>query len=420
MMANKEISRTNKPESRLFYGYIVVAVVFFILMVATGVNNSFTLFFKPMLADFNWTRAVTSGAFSISVIISGVLGMAMGLLADRFGPRLVLTLCGLLTGLGYLLMSQVGTLWQLYLFYGVIIGIGTSGTWVPLLSSIARWFVQKRSLMTGIVTTGVGIGTIIAPPLISRSIINYGWRLSYIILGGILLVLIVFAAQFLKRDPARVGQLPYGEKEAKQQVLKSGARDFSLKEAVGTNQFWFAFIMLFCGGFCNLSIGVHLVPHITELGVSTIGAANILAVTGVVSILGNFVLGGAADRIGNRRVFIIAFILTAADLFWLVPAREIWMLYLFAVVYGFIFGGAGAIESPLIAGLFGLSSHGLIFGVVHVGFAIGAASGPFVTGYIYDLTGSYQMAFLVAAAFGIVGLIMAAILRPTKRIGIRI
>jgi MFS family permease len=200
-------------------------------------------------------------------------------------------------------------------------------------------------------------------------------------------------------------------------LLASGAGDFSLREALGTRQFWMVFTMLFCSGYCNLAITVHLVPHITELGVSIIGAANILAASGGVSILGNFALGGAADRIGNRRIFIIGLTLTVADLLWLVPAREVWMLYLFAVIYGFVFGGLGAVESPLIAGLFGLSFHGLIFGMVHVGFAIGAAAGPLVTGYIFDLTGSYRPAFLIGAVIGFVGLMLAVMLKPTKRIG---
>jgi len=129
-------------------------------------------------------------------------------------------------------------------------------------------------------------------------------------------------------------------------------------------------------------------------------------------IVGRVVLGSAADRIGNRQIFIIGFILVSAALFWLVPAMEMWRLYLFAVVFGFAVGGMGPSESPLIAGLFGLSSHGLILGVIALGFTIGASSGPLLTGYIFDVTGSYQAAFLVSAAIGIIGLVLTALLRP--------
>lgn len=274
--------------------------------------------------------------------------------------------------------------------------------------------------MTGIVVAGTGISQLIAPPVISRLIAAYDWRLSYAIMGGVVLVSMVLAAQFLRRDPAQMGQRPYGAGEETQQVVKSETNDFSFKEAVYTAQFWIAVVIFFSYGFGFSAILVHIVPHAIELKISAVRAANILAVMGGISILGNYVLGSVADRIGNRHVFIIGAALMAASLFLLVPGREEWMLYLFAVVFGFAFGGMAAAESPLIARLFGVRSHGLIYGVIHVGFTIGGALGPFLSGYIFDKTGSYQMAFVVCAALAIVCLIMAAVLRPTKRLGGRI
>ncbi len=361
-----------------------------------------------------------SGAFSLSMIMYGVMGIVVGGLTDRFGPRLVVTICGFLIGLGFLLMSQLSNIWQLYLFFGVIVGIGMSGVWVPLMSSIARWFVTRRSFMTGIAVAGLGISQLIAPPVISRLIAAYGWRVSCIILGSVILIAIVLSAQFLRRDPTQMGQMPYGESEDKQQGLQSGTSDFSFKEAVNTVQFWLVFTMLICAGLNFTSIIVHIVPHVIDLEISVITAANILALMGGVGILGNYALGTVADRIGNRHAYILCFILMSAALCWLMFARELWMLYLFAVVFGFALGGVSTIEAPLVARIFGVSSHGLIYGVVHVGFTIGAAIGPFVTGYIYDLTHSYQVAFLICAIFGIFGIILALILRPTKKLGIRI
>ena len=417
-MINKEVHKPRKTTPRFFYGYIVVIASFIIMVVTWGLYNVFGVFFKPLLTEFNWTSAMTSGAFSLSMFLHGVLGMVMGGLADRFGPRVVVTFCGFILGLGYLLTSQVGALWQLYLFYGVVVGIGMSGIWVPLLSSVARWFVRRRSQMTGIVIAGAGIGAFIAPMVISRLIAAYDWRLAYIILGSLVLVFMVSVSQFLRRDPARMGQLPYGENEGKQQGLTSEDSGFSLKEAVYTPQFWIFFVVLFCFGFCMFSVIVHIVRHAIELKISPITAANILAISGAASILGNFVMGAAGDRIGNRKVFIIGFVLMSAVSFWLVWAGEVWALYLCAAIFGFAHGGMGTSESPLIARLFGLSSHGLIFGVAGLGFTFGASAGPFLTGYMFDLTGDYQVAFLVCAVFGIAGLISTAVLRPTKRLGV--
>ena len=131
-------------------------------------------------------------------------------------------------------------------------------------------------------------------------------------------------------------------------------------------------------------------------------------------------MGRAIDKIGPRQAFIIGFILLAAALLWVIQAREIWALYLFAVVFGLTHGGAATAQAPLVARLFGLKSHGSIFGIAILGFTLGGASGPVVTGYIFDLTGGYQLAFLVCAVIGIIGFVLAAILKPTRRLGVKI
>jgi len=414
-MGSQKVRQSPGAAPQFFYGYIMVVAAFFIMVVIYGAQNAFGIFFKPILTEFGWTRAMTSGAFSLSWIVTGLLAIVMGGLTDRFGPRLVMTLCGFFLGLGYLLMSQIGTAWQLYLFYGVIIGTGMGGVFIPLTSTIARWFVKRRSLVTGIVMSGVGMGILITPLVASRLIVTYDWRSSYLILGSIVLVVVVLAAQLLRRDPTQVGQRPYGENEGEEPGLELGTKAFSLKEAVYTKQFRVVSAMLFCFGFGEFAIIVHIVPHATELGVSTVSAANILATIGGLNIVGRVVLGGAGDRIGNRQVFIIGFILMAAALFWLVPATEAWMLYLFAAIFGFAHGGCAVSSAPLVAALFGLSSHGLIMGFVGLSYTSGAALGPFLAGYIFDITSSYQLAFLVCGAIAVVGLILAALLTPTKK-----
>jgi len=413
-MAGQEVQKSSSTESRFFYGYIVVATALFIMVTTFGARLSFGVFFKPILTEFGWTRAMTSGAYSLSMIVTGLLGIVMGGLNDRLGPRVVLTLCGLFLGLGYLLMSQVSAVWHLYLFFGVIIGVGQSGSWVPLMSTVARWFVARRSMMSGIVLAGTGIGGLIAPPVANWLIYIYDWHTSYMIMGSVLLVFVVLAAQLLRRDPSHKGQMPYGgDKEVKQQ-LKSQAKGLSLREAVYTRQFWMYFAAMFCFGFPFIAIAVHIVPHATDLGISANNAASILATMGGLSIAGRLLLGSAADRIGNRQALIIGFILMSAALFWLIPAREAWALYLFAAVFGFAQGGMGPSQSPLVATLFGLRSHGLILGVTDLGFLTGSAIGPLLAGYIFDVTDSYQLAFFICAAVSIAGIIMLAPLKPIK------
>jgi len=378
--------------------------------------DSFGVFIKPLLNEFDWTRATISATYSLSFLIYGFVGIAIGALTDKFGPRKILTACGVCLGLGYLLMSQVKSLWQLYLFEGIIIGIGMSALYAPIMSLIARWFIHRRGLMTGIVLAGLGTGQLVLPPVISRLISIYDWRLSYFFLGSVVLLVVVTATQFLKRDPATIGQLPYGAAVDRKGAAESDDKSYSLKEAASTIQFWVLVGLKFCYGYYMFSIVIHIVPHATDLGISSIDAANILALSGLAIIVGSFGLGRLGDKIGPRQVFIICFTIASVSLLFVMEARELWMLYLFAVFIGLANGGNVASDSPLVARLFGLKWLGSIVGISSCAFSIGAACGPILTGHIFDSTGSYVLAFMICVVFSILGIIMASIMRPTGRL----
>ncbi|MBP1707419.1 MAG: sugar phosphate permease, partial [Chloroflexi bacterium] len=155
-------------KSSFYYGYIIVAVCFLIMVTVFGSQLSFGVFFKPMLSEFGWTRAATAGPFSMSMLIGGALAFISGRLGDRFGPRKVVTAGAILVGLGYLLTSRISSLWQFYLFYGVIVSIGAGSIYVPLVSLIARWFGRRRGLMAGIAISGIGIGIAVVPTIASQ------------------------------------------------------------------------------------------------------------------------------------------------------------------------------------------------------------------------------------------------------------
>ncbi|MBA7658005.1 L-lactate transporter [subsurface metagenome] len=415
MSQHQVLSTTGSKKPRFFYGYIIVVVVFFIMVVMYGVMYTFGVFFKPLITEFGWTRATTSGAYTLYFFMQGLFYIVAGRLNDRFGPRLVVTVSGFLIGLGYSLMSQISAIWQLYLFYGVIAGIGLGGGFVPLASTVARWFVKRRGLMTGIVVSGIGIGTVIMPPIASRLIASYGWSTSYLIMGVISLVLIILAAQFLKRDPGQIGQLPDGEREVKKESLHLDTRGFSLREAIRTRQLWMVCATFFFFGFSQQIILVHIVPHVTDLGVSDITAANILAATGGPTAAGMIGMGSVADRIGSKLIMVIGFVILIVAFLLLMPAREIWMLYLFAVIFGFGYGGLLAVESPIVADVFGLRAHGVLLGIAMSALMVGGGIGPFVAGRIFDLTTSYQLAFLVCTILSVIALILISLLKSPRR-----
>ncbi len=413
-MTNHDLfAQKGKKPSRFFYGYIIVLMSFLILLISWGAQYSFGVFLKPVLNEFSWTRAAVSGAYSLNMVLGGIFGIFAGRLSDRFGPRPILTAGGLLIGLGYLLMSQVNAIWQIYVFFGVVLSIGISGMFVPLISTTARWFVKGRGLASGLVMAGVGVGITITPPFANQLISVYNWRTSYIIIGFITLGSIVIFAQFLKRA-SREGNL-LNLSVPKTDFPNVQVRGLSLREALYTGRFWIISLMGLFFIFGVQTVMVHIVAHATDIGISPATAAIILSVVGIVSIGSKIGMGSIGDKIGNRNTMIIIFTLITISFLWIIFSGNLWMLYLFAVVFGLGYGGFASIQSPLVADYFGLKAHGSIFGVIVFASNIGGAVGPLVAGSIFDNSGSYRWAFILCGILGIISLALSILLRPARR-----
>jgi MFS family permease len=382
---------------------------------AWGAHYSFGVFLKPLINEFGWTRAATSGAYSLNMFLIGGVGILSGRLTDRFGPRLVVTVSGLLMGVGYLLMSRISGIWQIYLFYGVLMSAGLAGMWVPLLSTVARWFVKRRGLASGIAVSGGGVGTAIMPPLANHLISSYSWRASYLIIGAILLAVTVVIAQFLKRDPGQMGLLAYGADSVSTDSPDSGSQGLSLWEAVRGRQFWIICVVFLCGALGIQTVMVHIVPHATDIGVSPAAAATVLSVVGILSIGSRVGMGSIADRSGSRIVMVIVLALMSASFLLLLFANELWMLYLFAVVFSVAYGGFAAVLSPVVAEYFGLRVHGAVFGLAGFAVGIGDAIGSLVAGRIFDISGSYYWAFMLCAMLGVAGIVLSILLRAARK-----
>ena len=416
-MVNKNTNHSPNTRPRFFYGYVVVMAASFVMLMASGASQTFGVFLKPLLIEFGWTRAATSGAYFLHSILSGVLRVATGRLNDRFGPRLILTGCGLFLGLGFLLMSRIQTIGHLYLFYGVVLGVGMSGGIVPVVSTLAKWFIKRRGLMTGIVTSTSGLSQVILPLLVSHLIVAHGWRTSYIIIAIITLVPTILSAQFLKRDPAQMRQLPYGASKVETKDVTSKTEGLSLWEAIHTRQFWLFSTITITSALGSGVIMVHIVAHATDLGMSVTSAANILAFIGGLGIPGRIIMGSAADKIGAKMGLVINFTLHAVALFLIVGAKEAWMLYLFGAIFGFGMGGFIPVHSLIIADLFGLGSHGVLFGLTLLGVTVGLGIGSILAGKIFDIMGSYSLAFLVSAIAMVIAVILSLLLKPARKTG---
>ncbi len=405
-----------KIKSGLFYGYIIAIIAFCIIFISYGIRFSYGVFFKPISSELGWSSATTSLAYSVSMILEGVFNIFAGAIIDKYGPRLVLTISGILIGLGYCLIPTVSSGWQFFVFYGGIVGVGMGGIFIPLVSIIARWFAVRRTLATGLVSSSVGAGMLVVSPVANQLIITYDWRMTFLIFGILILLVTVIGAQFLKRDPTTIGLAPYGEKIDSNKDLKIPAQGLTFKEVVHFPQFWFVLIMILVYGFCRNSVNIHIVPDATNLGITATVAAAMLGTIGGFEIAGRIGLGLAADRIGNRSIFRLVFILFAMLTFWLPLINATWAFFIFAAIFGCAQGGIASSQSPLMASLFGLKSHGLLFGFCGFSFTLGAALGPYVTGHLFDSNGSYQIPFLICSIISLIAFGITLLLKPLKNI----
>ena len=270
--------------------------------------------------------------------------------------------------------------------------------------------------MTGIVKVGTGVGIFIMPLAASWLISINGWRYAYLVLSIVGIIGTVAMAQFLRRDPEEMGLNPNGVQDINETSHKIlTISQLSLRDVMVTSQFWTVCLAYFFAWYTTQSIMIHIVAHAVDNGFAVTRAASIVSVIGGVSIAGRLSMGGVGDTFGNKRALMVCFGILTIALFWLQVTDELWMFYLFAVIYGFAHGGFFAIMSPIVSELFGTASHGVTFGMILFLGQIGGAVGPVITGRLFDVNGSYDSAFIILIIASIAALILTSIkVKPVK------
>ncbi len=372
------------------YNGIIIASCFSIQAVGVGVYVSYGVFFNPLMEEFGWSRAAISGASSVAFFMMGLFGILIGRLNDKFGPRILMGIAALFFGLGFCSMSQAYSLWQLYLSFGIVFGIGLSAVDVIALSTIARWFIEKRGKVTGLVKVGTGAGQFTFPILASFLIAGFGWKNASIFMGAFGFMVLFIIAWFLRRDPESFDRLSANKQDEGPRLQEQG---FSFFNALKTKELWLICLINLLLVFCLMSVLLHIVPHARDIGISPHKAAGVLSTIGAVSMMGRFISGMAIDRVGSKQIMCTCFGFLAVSLLWLTKADALWKLYGFACVYGIAHGGFFTAISPIMAELFGIRAHGSLFGMVVFFGTTGGALGPMFTGYLFDMTQSYIIAF---------------------------
>ena len=400
--------------SKFYYGYRIVGATSVIQMMYLGCVFSFGVFFPEFEAEFGWSRASISGASSLMVLMMGMLAIFMGRVNDAFGPRVLLTVATAIFAVGYLLMYRMTAIWELYLFYGLVGGLGMGAHDVVTLSTVARWFRRHLGLMSGLVKAGAGIGQVFIPLIAAVLISVYGWRQACLLIGVATLVIMVLVAQMVRRDPTELGLRPLGDEDRPNSESSAGEDGLTFRQAVTTRPFWILCLAKLSDFYCLLTVMLHIVPHGIDLGLAPATAVTVLSLIGGSSIVGRILLGSTFDRIGAKRSLGACFLLLLATLILLRLSTDPRLLFVFAPIYGIAHGGFFAIASPSVAHYFGMRSHGMIFGFVLFFGTLGGTVGPLLSGRIFDVTGSYDIAFVAMIGFAMFGLLMSLALRRVK------
>jgi MFS family permease len=409
-MVSSEKSHRSAP----FYGWYIVVASFAILFFNSGARFSFGVMFKPMIAEFGWYRGSMSFAFFLNMTLYALSLIAVGKFYDRYGPKWVIIISSLFLAAGYALISVIRSLWQLYLFYGILGGIGLGGTSVALIAALtSKWFTKWRGLAISLSLSGNCLGQFALVPLFTILTLRYGWRASYLAVGIIIIVVnITLALTLIKGDPADLGVRPFGSEEFQANNREANGNapgcyqaDMGLWDAMHTPSFWFFLTVMFVCGSGDFLVTTHLIPLVTDYGISATTAGNMLAWFGLMSLAGILIAGPASDVIGNKIPIALTFLIRFVIFLLILRYQNLTSFYVFALIFGFTFLITAPLNPTLVGRLYGLSNVGLISGFITTIHHLGGGLWAYLGGLIFDHRGSYQLAFVLSAIMALIAVL---------------
>jgi MFS family permease len=394
-----------------FYGWVIVAVGFVTMAIGVSARTAFSLLFPPILDEYGWERGVTAGVFSFGFLVSAMLSPFVGRLMDRRGPRVVIEMGVIVMAAGLMLAPFARLPWHLYATLGALVGgggncLGYTGQSLFL----PNWFVRRRGLAASLTFSGVGVGSIVLLPWLQSLIARAGWRAACWTLGLLVLGVLVPLNLLLKRSPADLGREPDGDATSPRAPAAERLRvvdpawvavDWTLARAFRTARFWWIAVGYFFGLFAWYAVQVHQTKYLVEIGFSPNHAAWALGFVSLVAVPGQIALGHLSDRIGREWVWTIGslgFMLCLLALLGLRHAPTEPLLWFMVVAQGMLGYSLTSVIGAIPAEIFAGRHYGTVFGTVMLAAIVGGAAGPWATGALYDVTGSYTPAFSIAMA----------------------
>lgn len=402
----------------MHYAWVVVAVTASVLIVSAGVRSLPGVLIAPLEAEFAWSRSAISFAIGVSLLTFGLGAPLGGNFMDRLGPKRVALIALALMALGLAPMLVMHELWQLHLFWGLIVGIGTGAIGGVLGATIAvRWFRTNRGLVLGLFGGAASAGQLVFIPALMYLTIYSGWRNAVLLCVVVALALMVPVLLFMRDRPEEKGLKPYGEGEVLTAAERAeDTRVTPLTDALRTRDFWLLSASFFvCGYTSNGLVGTHLIPHALDHGFTAEAAAGALGVIGMMNIVGTTASGWLTDRYDPRKLLVGYYGFRALSLAALPLILDVPSLILFAVVFGLDYIATVPPTVKLAASAFGRASIGRIWGWIFFGHMVGAGLAAFGGGFFYDILGNYHLMFISAAVLGFVAAGLALGISPVRR-----
>ena len=404
--------------NKIFYGWYIVAACFVLCFLFAGAGfYSFSIFIKPIENEFGWSRSAIALTMSIYLIVGGLMGPVFGRLIQQYGPKRVMNVCAICAGGCFMLVSLTRSLWYFYLVYALlamsVCGMGV----IPSSSLLANWFDKRRGRAMGISMVGISAGGLLLAPCVAMVSAAFGWKYAFLGIGLLVwCVALPVIGLVIKNHPSEKGLLPDGWRR------ESDLPDVMSKTEVGTDYgwpatavfrsspFWCIFSSFFLAPFAQMGVLQHQVPMIMDAGTTEAMAATVLGVTAGIGGLGKLSFGRISESWPFRYVVLLCFGLQAFAIVLLLYAHSIFMVWLYAVLFGFSMGGV-VVLMPLVVGHFwGLISYGVLLGAIWVANSLGGSLGTYLSGLIYDHWGNYNYAlylFVTAYILSIVTFFLA-------------
>lgn len=411
-----------------FYGWAIIAIAFVTMAIAVTARTSFSLLMPPLIDEFGWDRGLAAGAFSFGFLVSAILSPIVGRVMDRRGPRIVIECGVVLVSAGLLLAPFIHSPWQLYLTLGVAVGAGANlMTFTAHSQFLPNWFVRRRALAISVAFSGVGAGAIVILPWLQSIILDDGWRASCVAMGVLVLVVLGPLNLLVRGRPQDVGLLPDGDARPGVGAAKRTASnivdpvwvatEWTLARALRSGRFWWLVLGFTCALFAWYAVQVHQTKYLVEVGFTPLVAAWGLGIVSVVAIPGQIGLGALSDRIGREWVWTVGcagFAICYAALVALEQGPSTWLLWVMLISQGTLGYALTSVMGPIVAEIFEGPHFGSIFGTMTIALIGGGAAGPWLTGVIHDVTGSYRLAFLLAIICCVVSAVAIWIAGPRK------